>query len=775
MNVSQILLETYGVSIRPGAKGECPFCGAQHFQVKADDTLGKCFHPNCGQFVTMRSHNEQFGLARALQGIYLDWHAELLSLANGQQNAYSYLHDERQIHPQVITDAMLGAVPWSYDPTPHFQPVIDAAQQDLDALRAGKKGRPTKKTERAEQRLKILQDALQTFIQTIHGKAGWLAFFYGDAGHRLVSIRLRQPYAKKFASFKPYKGGGLFGRELFTPVASPMYASANDHLIVVEGEFNALQLQSLTMRYEEQTGQPLGYLNTCAVGGVQVADIEAIQCVTQHPVVLYDNDTNHAGVELLYAVQRVMTCESATTPDLDTDLDVFIKGFAPDAVAAWMAVQQLFAKRETSLRKYSGTGEEFFEKGIGFVPKLLGEALLERHRIKFSAEVLWRYDAGAYRSNGTAELARDMQELLGDRRKESCLQETFRFIEVATYTEAPEPDTRHINLANGRLDWNGSGALEPHDHSQFTIVQLPVEYDPTAQAPAFQRYLDTTFDPDVHPLIEELLGWCLIPDRRFEKTVMLTGEGENGKSVLLDLIGYLLGENNVSNIALQDLEENRFRVAELYGKLANIFSDLDARGLKSSSMFKTLTTGDWITAERKFGQPFRFRSYAKLLFSANKVPSSSDRTHAFYRRWIIIPFTRVFDGLNGNPTPDKNLREKLKGELPGVLNRALQGLQRLNAHEAFSQPQSVREALQAYIRQNDSVRVFLEECCTINPSATVEKQRLYEAYKQWCADNGELALSQRKLKEGMEAVVPKLDEWRASPYSPRHWIGIELV
>src|SRR5207342_3290760 len=115
-------------------------------------------------------------------------------------------------------------------------------------------------------------------------------------------------------------------------------------------------------------------------------------------------------------------------------------------------------------------------------------------------------------------------------------------------------------------------------------------------------------------------------------------------------------------------------------------------------------------AERKFGQPFQFRSYAKLLFSANKIPSSRDRTYAFYRRWLIIPFTHTFNGEAGNPVPDLGLRGKLQGELPGIFNLALRGLARLATNEAFTQPKSVLEAKQAYIRSNDNVRVFVAEC-----------------------------------------------------------------
>jgi putative DNA primase/helicase len=315
--------------------------------------------------------------------------------------------------------------------------------------------------------------------------------------------------------------------------------------------------------------------------------------------------------------------------------------------------------------------------------------------------------------------------------------------------------------------------LEPHAPTVFTTVQLPLAYDENAKCEAFDNYLASTFDADVVPLIEEILGWCLVPDRRFEQAVMLTGEGENGKSVFLDLLSYLLGEANVSNVALQDLEENRFKAAQLYGKLANVFADLDARGLQSSSMFKTLTTGDPIDAERKHCDPFRFRSYAKLLFSANRIPPSRDRTHAFYRRWLIIPFTRTFNGEGGNPAPDKGLRDKLKAELPGIFNRALRGLQRLTTNEAFTQPKSVIEAKKAYIRSNDNLRVFAEECLLANPIGTISKKEFYDVYESWCDSYGDRPITQKLLKDALKQIFPNLDEWREDKNSPRCWLGIE--
>src|SRR5262245_7083731 len=110
--VSQILREDYNISIRPGGKGECPECHHGAFSLKGDDRLGKCFYSPCGHFLTTAQEGQAHtSLSTVLTAIYHECHQELLRLATGQQNAYTYLKDERGIHPQVIADAMLGAVP----------------------------------------------------------------------------------------------------------------------------------------------------------------------------------------------------------------------------------------------------------------------------------------------------------------------------------------------------------------------------------------------------------------------------------------------------------------------------------------------------------------------------------------------------------------------------------------------------------------------------------------------------------------------------------------
>jgi P4 family phage/plasmid primase-like protien len=780
--VSQTLLEDFSISIRPGGKGECPKCHQTYFSLKGDDSLGKCFHPPCGHVLTTGRDNGQYryGLTRVLESFYHECHQELLQLVTGHQNAYTYLQDARGIHPQVIADAMLGAVPAGYNVPPHFEPVLAEAQAAVVALQSEKRGRPTKQLTQAEKRYQDLQDAQQKLVDCLAHRAGWLMFFYTDARHHPVALRLRQPYSRMFVSFKPGRAG-VFGRELFSPYVNPAHQAFNDFLLVVEGEFNALQLQSLTVRYQETTGQMLGYVHACAVGGVQVADVETLKRVAQHPVLCYDHDTNQAGFELVKRIQQVMPVEACTTPltsGSKSDLDSYIREFDQDHTAAWEGVKTLIATRQAYGRAYTGTGEEFFAPPVMggkpvFTPKLLGDALLARQTYRHAASQLWVYQHGVYRPEGEAVLRTDAQALLGNERRVDRINEALNYVEVATrLEEEPPAEAQYINLRNGRLDW-ATGILEPHTSACFTTVQLPIAYDPDATCPDFDAYLKSTFEPDDIPLIEEILGWCLVPDRRFEHAIMLTGEGENGKSVFLDLVGYLLGEDNIANVALQDLEENRFRAAELYDKLANVFADLDARGLQSSSMFKTLTTGDFVTAERKHAQPFRFRSYAKLLFSANKIPESRDRTHAFYRRWVIIPFTRTFDGVGTNPKPDKGLREKLKGELPGILNRALTGLARLSTNEAFTPSKRVIEAKQTYIRDNDHMRVFLEECVIAAKDETIIKKQFRAVYHNWCDRYGVRTLHDAAIKQALKEVVPHLDEYREDKKSSWCWLGVQ--
>ncbi len=106
---------------------------------------------------------------------------------------------------------------------------------------------------------------------------------------------------------------------------------------------------------------------------------------------------------------------------------------------------------------------------------------------------------------------------------------------------------------------------------------------------------------------------------------MLQGNGSNGKSILLKVIIALHGLENICSTSLHRLCDDRFALAELYGKLINIFPDLSDKGIENDENFKGLSSGDLLTAQKKFAQPFQFMNYARQIYSVNDIPPVQKR------------------------------------------------------------------------------------------------------------------------------------------------------
>jgi putative DNA primase/helicase len=333
-------------------------------------------------------------------------------------------------------------------------------------------------------------------------------------------------------------------------------------------------------------------------------------------------------------------------------------------------------------------------------------------------------------------------EKLEEESRKSRVEEVKWHTKVLTFTKSEEVNQRHnlINLDNGLYNWIDDKLL-PHDPDYLCTQRIPVAYAPNAKCPNVDYFFDSTIPKDCIPMIEEAIGYCLIPDSRFEKAWMFLGEGRNGKSTLLKLIIKLLGDKNVSKIPLHEIINNRFKRAELFGKLVNIFVDLNPKALEDTGYFKAIVSGDPIDGERKFKDPFDFMPYSRMLYSANQMPRSLDRTPAFYRRWYIIPFTQRFEGKKA----DRSLIYKLttSEELSGLLNRGLAGLRRLMDNETFTESQTVIQELLKYKTENDSVVAFVEECCVLDDEHEIARQDLYEAYHIYCEDGGLQPTSRR--------------------------------
>lgn len=396
----------------------------------------------------------------------------------------------------------------------------------------------------------------------------------------------------------------------------------------------------------------------------------------------------------------------------------------------------------------------FFDDRKRFVPMYMAEWFLHDRHAFVLLDELYIYKDGRYvpgERTFREEATRALQDEFATRR----LNETLQYIKNTVSEVSPDEATSmggYLNLRNGLLNLE-TLELEPHRPDLRTIIQLPVEYDPAATCPAIDEFLHRVVPEDSLPVIEEMIGYCLQPSMWLEKSFLFHGEGGNGKGTLIAVIEKLFGKENCSHVSLQSLAENRFATAQLFGKLVNLHADIPNRVIEDSSLLKELASGDRIQAEQKHKDPFSFRNRAKLIFSANELPSSKDNSDGFHRRWMIIPFPNKFN--------DSELRKKLFNdkEMSGLLNRAVAGLKRLRAQNGFTEAPSVREKLQAYREKSDNVYHFLTSYCAVGETSNeVRKQELYDAYRRSCQDWGMHPVSQANFNQKVRVIYPSVYE-----------------
>lgn len=294
--------------------------------------------------------------------------------------------------------------------------------------------------------------------------------------------------------------------------------------------------------------------------------------------------------------------------------------------------------------------------------------------------------------------------------------------------------TTLLNLENGVLDLS-RGTIFSHSSKYFFMTKADYAYDPDADCPNFKKYLDVVCcgDQDLILTIHEMLGYCLTGDTSAQILFFLYGDGENGKSVLCSLIKELVGYNDFASLTPKEIEKE-FSRERLDGKKVLLIPDLrkeDAYGLKGAEI-KKLVGGDIVSAERKYGSSFEFKSQLKIVLSSN-FPAELfyDSTHGGKRRFFVLPFLhRITESER-----DTRLLEKLIEERSGILNLACQGYKRLLKNKyAFSY--SGYEVKEDVLRQEDPVGSYINECIEICKGACVLNRILKEDFERYCTEYG---------------------------------------
>jgi putative DNA primase/helicase len=334
-----------------------------------------------------------------------------------------------------------------------------------------------------------------------------------------------------------------------------------------------------------------------------------------------------------------------------------------------------------------------------------------------------------------------------------------------------------INFENGLFDVK-TKVLRPHTPDVLSTLRIPVTYDPSARCPKIEKFLQEILREDDIKIMLEFFGYALIPDYSIPVVLILLGDGSNGKTQLLLLLGRFIGKGNYVSVSLQDIENYPFAVANLEGKLLNIQGDLSSKWLSGVGMLKQLSGQDPIYANRKHRDPIGFDNVARLVFASNKPPKIEEDTLAVWRRILPVNLPNKFGGKDGQKEI-KNIVNTIATpqELSGLLNLALEGLDRVLTNGDFSYQGTFDERAKHYTTASDPARAFVAERCSTGPSLKVLKSELYQAYVQFCGDHKVQVSGEAQFGKDLRQV-PGLSlsdkQYQEKGERVRWWLGIQL-
>ena len=392
---------------------------------------------------------------------------------------------------------------------------------------------------------------------------------------------------------------------------------------------------------------------------------------------------------------------------------------------------------ETILRDDAFKKPVFFKGSTFLFDKFATYLKNNNHIVKINGQ-LHIYKDGIY-VPGHAEIESQMIKHI-PHLKRANRSEVLAYLEIMIDGEAKTTNPNVIAFTNGLYNIK-DGSFRDFTPDVVITNKIPWPYNPAAYSELLDHTLDRLAcnDPEVRALLEEMVGYCLYRRNELGKAFILIGDKSNGKSTFLHVVKNMLGDSNIASLDLKELGD-RFKTAELFGKLANIGDDIGDEFIANASVFKKLVTGDRVNVERKGQDPFEFNNYAKFLFSANNIPRMKDKTGAVQRRLVIVPFDAKF-------TPnDPDFRLFIKDELceqdsmEYLIVLGLKALKSVLGKAQFTTSKRVQGQLDEYEQNNNPIIGFIQEV-GLDGIVNEPTKTVYRKYKEYCIANNFQALS----------------------------------
>ncbi len=355
-----------------------------------------------------------------------------------------------------------------------------------------------------------------------------------------------------------------------------------------------------------------------------------------------------------------------------------------------------------------------------------------------------------------ADMAKDLKEMQDDpaynaykkhlsrsrshRGKEGFIAEARHLEGVPVLPSEMDRAGNAFNVRNCLISLK-TGRTAEHDKKYMISKLAPVTYDENAKCPRWDRFIEeiTCGDKSLQLYLQRMIGYCMTAYTKEQCMFFLYGNGSNGKSVFVDTIAYMLGEYAAScqpeTVMMRDRNNTaRGDLARLKGARMVVTSEPNDGCRLDEGIVKQMTGGteNKLTARFLYGREFEFSPEFKIVMSTNYKPVIKGTDNGIWRRVRLIPFTAEFTKENRDP----QMTEKLRRELPGILNWAIAGAVGW-CKEGLPPCAIIDEAGQEYRSEMDRVQQFLDDCTTRSESSSTQASTLYKCYKAWCSEQGD--------------------------------------
>ena len=383
---------------------------------------------------------------------------------------------------------------------------------------------------------------------------------------------------------------------------------------------------------------------------------------------------------------------------------------------------------------------------------------------------MWYYVEGIYKPNGKTYIQELCREIYGDESTNYLINEVISKVQHDTFIESEDLfDNQNkypylIPLQNGILNIK-TRELTPFTPNIFFFNKLPVKYNPDATCKKVEKFIMEIVDSkETYSGLQEIAGYSLLKEYKFEKAFMFLGYGRNGKSKFLEVLSTMLGKDNTTNIDLSAMEKkDGFALAGLHNKMVNIAAEISSQALQDTGNFKAATGNDILHANRKFKTPIKFKNYAKMIFTANNLPPTKDLTQGFFDRWVIVDFPYNFipqkeidmlpeDARTNVRLQNPDLIKTLTTEdqLEGFLNWCLDGFDKIMDSKSFSTATNGQITKTKWIQKSDSATAFIQQWMTSDYNSNVIKSDLKRVYIHYCHVNKLTIKGDKTLKDALE-------------------------